>query len=155
MKNKTINIDNLLQLIDRYFDGLTSADEERELREALADTRLSSPAIDEARAVMGVFAAARRIEAHGPRRRLLPQMAIAAAASLALLIGAAAWFLRPAGDDSLNFALVGSQRIDDYSEIESLMHADLSCIADARSQVDASIAAELEALNDVVELPEP
>lgn len=154
MKNKTINIDNLLQLIDRYFDGLTSADEERELREALADTRLSSPAIDEARAVMGVFAAARRIEAPGPRR-LLPQMAIAAAASLALLIGAAAWFLRPAGDDSLNFALVGSQRIDDYSEIESLMHADLSCIADARSQVDASIAAELEALNDVVELPEP
>ncbi len=152
MTHKTINNDNLLQLIDRYFDGATSTEEERRLRDALAATDLSSPAIDEARAVMGVFAAARRI-APPPRRRLWPKLTVAAA-SLAMLIGVAVWF-RPASADSLNFALIGSQRIDDYSEIESMMHADLSCIADARSQVDASIAAELEALNDVIDFPQP
>ena len=151
MRKKTINNDNLLQLIDRYFDGATSIEEERRLRAALASTDLSSPAIDDARAVMGVFAAARRIAP--ARRRLWPRIAVAAA-SLAMLIGATLWF-RPASSDSINFALIGSQRIDDFTEIESMMHADLSCIADARSQVDASIAAELEALNDVIDFPQP
>ena len=47
---------NLLKLIDLYFEGETSVDQECELREALLDSESSDPRVEEALAVM-TFAA--------------------------------------------------------------------------------------------------
>ena len=47
----------LEQLIDRYFDGETSVQEEQLLRKTLANCTWSSETIDEARFTMGYFVA--------------------------------------------------------------------------------------------------
>ena len=62
---------NLLKLIDLYFEGETSVDQERELREALLDSESSDPRVVEALAVM-TFAAEdgrRRAAPAIPRRQ--------------------------------------------------------------------------------------
>ena len=60
--NKRLNISSqaeLEQLINRYFDGETTVQDEQALRETLADCPWSSDVIDEARFTMGYFAAHR------------------------------------------------------------------------------------------------
>lgn len=149
MNNKTINIDNLKLLVDKYFDGLTTTDEERQLREGLASSEVSSTELDEARAVLGVFAAARS-EKKASRRRFnaIPRIA-ATAACACLLLGATIWFSR-SYVASASFAVIGDERIDDMDQIRSLMHSDLRSIADARNSVDAAIEAELSALSEAL-----
>lgn len=149
MNNKTINIDNLKLLVDKYFDGLTTTDEERQLREWLASSEVSSPELDEARAVLGVFAAARS-EKKASRRRFnaIPRIA-ATAACACLLLGATIWFSR-SYVASASFAVIGDERIDDMDQIRSLMHSDLRSIADARNSVEAAIEAELSALSEAL-----
>lgn len=94
----TAEYNELLRLIDRYFDGATSLDEERRLRAMLAVCDSDDDIIEEARAVTGVFAAARRQSsvanagrtsaARRLRRRHL-LVAVSVAASVAIMIGAA------------------------------------------------------------------
>lgn len=150
MNNKTINIDNLKLLVDKYFDGLTTTEEERQLREGLASSEVSSTELDEARAALGVFAAARAAKRASRRRRFnaIPRIA-ATAACACLLLGATIWFSR-SYVASASFAVIGDERIDDMDQIRSLMRSDLQSIADARSSVDAAIEAELSALSEAL-----
>lgn len=89
--------DELLGLINRYFDGETSVEEERRLRGLLAASHSHDSLVEEARAVMGVFACARSAApaavkpTAGKRRRLLRPsqwVAVSAAASVAIIIAA-------------------------------------------------------------------
>ena len=57
---KTIDTDTLHRLIGLYFDGSLDRKEEQALRRVLAYTKLHSPSIDEARAVMGLEVAMHR-----------------------------------------------------------------------------------------------
>lgn len=100
MKSNNIQSqDELLRLVNRYFEGETSIEEERNLRRLLVESTSHDEAIEEARAVMGIFAcsrvAARRPEAQSPmadsrrrRRRRSQWAAISAVASVAVLIAA-------------------------------------------------------------------
>lgn len=53
LRDNNISLNELLDLIEQYFDCTLSDDEENRLRDIVAHTRLSHPAIDEARALMG------------------------------------------------------------------------------------------------------
>lgn len=98
-------------LIDRYFEGETTLAEENRLRLLLATSASSEPKVEEARAVMGVFAMARKQDALTAKRAVASKVAtapgmkvvngtmdkrrkrsaiwstIAAAASIAVLLG--------------------------------------------------------------------
>ena len=56
----------LNQLIELYFEGMTTLEQERQLRSMLADGRFRSREADEARAVLGVSAILR---SHGTVRQ--------------------------------------------------------------------------------------
>lgn len=98
-------------LIDRYFEGETTLAEENRLRLLLATSASREPKVEEARAVMGVFAVARKHDALTAKRAVASKVAtapgvkmvngttdkrrkrgaiwstIAAAASIAVLLG--------------------------------------------------------------------
>lgn len=76
----------LEQLIERYFEGETSVQEEQELRQCLADCSWSSELIDEARFTMGYFAAHRKTRQHVAKRNYQRQI-IGIAASVAIILG--------------------------------------------------------------------
>lgn len=152
MNNKTINIE-IEELAERYFDGDTTVDEERHLRRLLASTGYSSPAADEVRALMGFFATERsRVESEARKRRLgLRRTVIGVAVSVAVLIVATVALFRFSGSSSIEcYAMVGSERIDDISEIRALISADLGCISDAQNSIDEAIAADLSAISDAM-----
>lgn len=103
--NPNREYDQMLRLIERYFDGETSAAEEKSLRRMLVETDCNAAEVEEARAVMGVFATARSLEvavnkagaSPGKRRakRPLSLAAISAAASIAVIIVAVMSILQP------------------------------------------------------------
>lgn len=111
--NRDINRE-LDTLIDRYFEGETTLAEEKRLRLLLATSASREPKVEEARAVMGIFAMARRqsgfaaipgksagmvkaavspktesanVKAAARRKRGAVWSTIAAAASIAVLLG--------------------------------------------------------------------
>ena len=94
INNNDVN-DELLRLVDRYFEGETSTAEERRLRTLLAVSDSEAEEVNAARAVMGVFATARRAgddagSVKSPRRRRRALLAtVSVAASVAIIIGAA------------------------------------------------------------------
>lgn len=81
------NHDELLRLVDRYFEGETSLEEERLLRRLLAESESRSAEVEEARAVMGLFACARSGAPCRRKERRSLWFPISVAASIAVIIG--------------------------------------------------------------------
>ncbi|MCC8114643.1 MAG: hypothetical protein LIP03_11785 [Bacteroidales bacterium] len=135
-------------LIERYFAGETSVAEERELRQLLASTDASSPAIDEARAVMGYFAVARNKKAaiKPPRYGSV----LARAAAIAVLIGFGTWALTLTGPDPCEAFAYGS-RISDDEMVIALIDNDLQAMGAASAQVNQDILADLQLFNQTPE----
>lgn len=92
--NNISDHDELLRLVNRYFEGDTSLAEERNLRRLLAQSSCTDAPVEEARAVMGVFAcgraecrkAAQKSPSAFYRLRRSRWTAISAVASVAVLI---------------------------------------------------------------------
>lgn len=87
--------EELHRLIGLYYEGMTTLAEEQRLRSMLANPVYNSPEVEEARAVMGLFACARRHAgevkpantSRGNRvRRTSVWVAMSAAASVAVII---------------------------------------------------------------------
>lgn len=152
MKNKTINIE-IEELVARYFDGATTVDQERQLRRLLASTGYSSPAADEARALLGYFAAERGRAAETARRRSrgLRRTVLTVAASVAVMVAVTVALFRSADSPMECYAMVGSERVEDMNEIRALIDADLGCIADAQHSINDAIAADLSAISDAMQ----
>lgn len=150
--NKTINIE-IEELAERYFDGMTTVDEERRLRLLLASTDYSSPTADEVRALLGYFAAERSRAAArtGGRRMGLKRKVLGIAVSVAVLVVAIVALFHSSDSSIECYAVVGSERIEDINEIRALIDADLVCISDAQNSIDDAIAADLSAISDAMQ----
>lgn len=148
-----MNPQELDKLIERYFDGTTSLEEERRLRRALAATGARGDNADQARAVMGL-AAAQRCAARPQRSR--HSVAWRAAAGLALLVAAGASVLlhthSSAGECSIAYA--DGSISHDRDDVLAVMQADLDAIADAATSVDATIASDFGAISDILNNPQ-
>lgn len=109
----------LLDEIEQYFDCKLSDAREAELRREVAFTKLKHPAIDEARALMGI----RR-----QRRRRPVARYVAAAASVAVLIAVVAVFMpKPSvGVDSTCIAYAGGVRVTDEAAVERILSENIS-----------------------------
>lgn len=131
--------DELLGLINRYFDGETSVEEERRLRGLLAASASRDSQVEEARAVMGVFACARSLGAAvrqnaGKRRRLLRPsqwVAVSAAASVAIIIAAVVSltrFEKMPSDDMLANASRSGALAGKHDSIAQLMQGEKGAV---------------------------
>lgn len=138
----------LEDLIERYFEGQTSQQDEQLLRENLADCPWESEAIDEARFTMGYFAAhkqqRRRVVNMSTRRRA---MGIAATIAVLLTIGVGLlWQSRQPEDVCI--AYVNGQTINDKDKVLTLMQSDLNDMGNATQ----GIAEQLSSLGEVIEI---
>ena len=152
--NKNYHISNqaeLEQLIERYFDGLTSIQEEQMLRVTLADCPWSSEVIDEARFSMGYFAAhcqeTERVAKKNNRRKLI---GIAASIAIILAIGGyTLWHQQQSVDVCI--AYVNGEVVQDNDKVMALVANDLSKMdnaADAMTHQLSSLSEALELDNE-------
>ncbi|MDE6108719.1 MAG: hypothetical protein K2F72_00335 [Muribaculaceae bacterium] len=130
-------------LIDKYFDGTASSAEEEALRMALASPEVKGRYADEARAVMGVFAAQRRA-----RRRSHSRFARYAAAIAVIALGFTAWSISSRGDvpDAVYLSYVNGTRIDQSESVMAIMTAELNALGEAESDVQQDF-------NEILSLP--
>lgn len=137
-------------LINRYFDGDTTLQQERMLRQMLSQLDSPDELEREAMAVMGFSAAA---TVSSPKRSSVSRSSIfRAAASIILLITAATALLThtlPENHDRC-VAYVDGQRISDTEEIHRLMMLNLSEMAEASENLDNEVALTLNDLSDFI-----
>jgi len=139
----------LERLIERYFDGDTSVQEEQMLRETLADCPWSSEAIDEARFTMGYFVAhsceSQRVARKNNRNKFI---GIAASIAIVLAIGIPAMYHSWFAPQPQCVAYVNGKVIDNDEDVMALIESDLSKMEDASN----SMAAQLQSLGEALEL---
>jgi anti-sigma-K factor RskA len=150
--NKNHHISNqaeLEQLINRYFDGETSVQEEQMLRETLADCPWSSEAIDEARFTMGYFVAHRKAGQQTSMKSYRRQViGIAASIAIILAIGIPAMYHSWFAPQPQCIAYVNGKVIDNDDAVMALIASDLNKMEDASN----SMAAQLQSLGEALEL---
>lgn len=152
--NAKENIKYLEHLIDLYFEGLTDTPQETQLRRLLASTELTSDKIDEARAVMGYFAASRTIEGREKRKnaqtRILPRIRlidIAASVAIIAAFALAVINFRAADDNSCCMAYANDIVISDAAEVMGIMDNDLSAMREATEDFQAEIIDQMESID--------
>ena len=150
--NKNHHISNqaeLEQLINRYFDGETSVQEEQMLRETLADCPWSSEVIDEARFTMGYFVAHRKAGQQTSKKSYRRQViGIAASIAIILAIGIPAMYHSWFAPQPQCIAYVNGKVIDNDDAVMARIASDLSKMEDASN----SMAAQLQSLGEALEL---
>ena len=173
----TYNREALLRLIERYFEAETSLEEERYLRQLLVETDCDDPAVEAARAVMGVFAVDRKIADYKSQKTVLkPQRklrgvrwaVISAVASVAIIVAVVSLMNsgQRTNQDMLSVAFVGDLHdfIAQQTSIENTLDAHHNTMAmaamtinnpESPAEIDALIKSELglmaEAQNSVYE----
>ncbi len=136
----------LERLIERYFDGMTTVEEEKALRSHLAHCPWSSQAIDEARMVMGYFAAhgdqQRQHTSSGTRQRII---GIAASIAVILAVGTyAIWHLQRPSDVCI--AYVDGHVIQSDEKVLSMIADDMDMMDNAANAMTHQLSSLGEAL---------
>lgn len=135
----------LEQLIGRYFDGMTTVDEERELRWHLAHCRWTSDVIDDARVVMGYFAA--HTQHHRRKELAIRHRMIGIAASIAIVLavgGYALWHQQRPADVCI--AYVNGQVVQGDDQVMAMVAEDLNRIDNAANAMTNQLSSLGEAL---------
>lgn len=140
------------QLIERYFEATATAEEEEQLRHILADPATeSTPAIDEARAVMG-FTSLLRSRAPKKRRIMTSRVrAIAsAAATIAIILGISLFYINGHHEPQADAAIYCQGEVNHSTEDAlEIMRSQLGSIG--QGIADGETSNILEALNDAFE----
>lgn len=127
------------RLTERYYAGLTSLEEERELRRLLAEERRGDDC--EADRAVAAYTAMMRPRRRGARRgeALRRAMRIAAAVMVGAGLTYAAIAYNPGAGDEC-YAMVDQRRIDDREAVMGLMEATLGEVARAQADMRSSVA---------------
>lgn len=142
----------LTGLIERYFNGDTTVEEERMLLEELSHGTADTPEANEARAVLGFSLVQPTTRRHGNRHISY----LRAAASITILLATAlAGYLRFPDNhtEAECLAYINGERITDSEAVMGLMFEGLSNIADAaeesRTQTIGSLEELVSAMNQI------
>lgn len=136
-------------LINRYFDGETSVQEELMLREALADCPWNSEAINEARFTMGYFAAHHQQQQRmAQKSRRIHAIGIAASIAIILGVGAFALWHQRVNTNNMCIAYVNGKAISNDDAVLALIEKELNAMDDASN----GMAAQLSSLGEALEL---
>lgn len=135
-------------LIQRYFDATATAGEEKRLRAILADPATDrTPAVEEARAVMGYTAVASAvIRPRRSSRRWVAAASVAASVAVVVLIG---WHSLSAADDNTAVIYANGRVIHSTEQAIDIMTAQLGAIGEAAKDSPATHALMiLETMNE-------
>lgn len=135
-------------LIQRYFDATATAVEEKRLRAILADPATErTPAVEEARAVMGYTAVASAvIRPRRSSRRWVAAASVAASVAVVVLIG---WHSLSAADDNTAVIYANGRVIHSAEQAIDIMTAQLGAIGEAAKDSPATHALMiLETMNE-------
>ena len=139
------------QLIKRYFEATATAEEEKMLRQILADPSTeSTPAVEEARAVMGFTSLLR--QRNPARNRILPVKlrTIAAAAAAVVIIGLYVTLINRTAEVPTGVAIYCQGEVSHSTEDAlNIMHSQLAGIG--QGMAESETASMLEALNIALE----
>lgn len=141
MNNRNSINNNLDSLIERYFEGETSLEEEKLLKAMVA--RSDDSRYDAVRAVLGYGVATRKRTAL--RRRRLGMVSAAAVASIAVV--SIAWLnlsTKTGTGNSECYAVVEGRYTSDQSEVLSIMQSDIGDIRSAQEDAGNCIAEQLK-----------
>lgn len=141
MNNRNSINNNLDSLIERYFEGETSLEEEKLLKAMVA--RSNDSRYDAVRAVLGYGVATRKRTAL--RRRRLGMVSAAAVASIAVV--SIAWLnlsTKTGTGNSECYAVVEGRYTSDQSEVLSIMQSDIGDIRSAQEDAGNCIAEQLK-----------
>lgn len=135
-------------LIQRYFDATATAGEEERLRAILADPATErTPAVEEARAVMGYTAVASAvIRPRRSSRRWVAAASVAASVAVVVLIG---WHSLSAAEDNTAVIYANGRVIHSTEQAIDIMTAQLGAIGEAAKDSPATHALMiLETMNE-------
>ena len=133
-------------LIEQYFEGMTTLEQEDAMRQCLAHCPWSSQAIDDARMVMGYFAAhagqQHNRAAHGLRQRF-----IGIAASIAVILAVGGYVLWHQSQPSdVCIAYVNGKVVEDNDKVMALVASDMSKMDNAANAMTNQLSSLGEAL---------
>lgn len=136
------------KLIEKYFDGTLSEEQERELRDMLLSGNYAGEDVDEALAVMGYWAVRRRVAVSSHRRRA--SWAAAACAAVAIFVGG--WAIYGLHHDKADRCVAYINGIE-YSgdKATDIMHSQLMMMSVAAESVDESINDDLSVFAELIE----
>ncbi len=136
------------ELIERYFNAETTLEEERRLRQLLADTPPGDQLADEAKAVMGFSLCAPRRK----KARLVPHRArmwLSAAAAIAVIFTIGLFMTsRHDSTPDMIYACINGHEVTDNNRVMRMMQAELSDMAEASEYVSDCIDEEWNAMRE-------
>ena len=138
-----MNEEQLNILIERYFEGDTTAKEEADLRRALALCKFDTPQVREVKAVIGYAAIAAR--GHRPRSHAFVAKVASLVASVALIAGIAIYMW----PSPVIYGYAYGQEIRDEGQALMFMNADFEAFSIASADVETGIAADLSLFSSV------
>lgn len=130
-------------LVNRYFAAETSIVEERELRQLLATTKVSSPLIDEARAVMGYVAMSPDSARARNTRHRFHWISAAASVGILLITGGLLFASRKVQTETHYIAYVNSVAITDPESVRMMALETLSKALGADTEMSQTPIKEL------------
>ena len=143
-------IDDLHRLIARYFDGDTDTDEERLLKSALARTAFHSPAIEEARAVLGYFATSGHQCRQPKRRHAISRYVAAAAVTIIAISVLVTWLIPSVNDTGECLAYISGQKTEDATLVKQAIILQIRSASEAADDVSASVASEFACMSEIL-----
>lgn len=137
----------LEQLIERYFDGMTTVEEEAALRHELVHCPWSSEDIDDARVVMGYFVTHCKQQQRQHAMVSMRQRIIGIAASIAIILavgGYTLWHQQQSRD--ICVAYVNGQVVQSNDQVMAMIADDLDRIDNAANAMTDQLSSLGEAL---------
>lgn len=146
--------EEIILLIENYFDGESTLSEEKWLRECLPSMQGGCPEIDEALAVMGYSAASSAAHVSHRKERRVPAWVVRTAASLALLLtaGGVGLWLDSRGSQSGFLAYAGGVELD-RGEAMQIIADQMKEMSEASRSVQMEMEEDLADFRSVFDEP--
>lgn len=150
-----LSLEELELLIERYFEGETSEEEELRLRKELSNCTYHSRLIDECLVTMGYFSMGKRMEREKKARGrvMVLRRVVSVAAMIAIIFVLGLTLLKPDNgvfSEGDCMAYVNGEKISDKDIVISLIEQDLARIGESVSEERNTIMEQLSGIKGVL-----
>ena len=149
MKRDKYSTEEWLALIERYYDALTTPQEEEQLKEFLSSPEADAPCFDEIKATLAYFAVSRN--KHRLKRGIRRTIIRCAAAAAAIIIAiASVW--QTNSEQDICVAYINGRIVTDEAIVMQQMHSAMALISQTTSE--NSIEKQMSEIFNITEIQE-